>query len=398
MNSAAVPIQHATRQVWGAVLAMSLCAFALVSSEFMPVSLLTPIANELSLTEGQAGQAISISGLFAVITSLLISSVIGGVDRKKVLLVLTALMVGSGVVVAFAPNYPILMVGRAVLGVAIGGSWSMSTAVMMRIAPEAFVPKAIALVQGGSALATAVAAPMGSVLGGLIGWRGAFFCVVPLAAIALCWQALTLPSMPGQRTTGSLATVFRLLAKRHIALGMAAVAFLFMGQFALFTYLRPFLESITHVNVSQLSILLLIIGVAGLAGTTLVGSLLTRSVFRVLIIIPLVMAAIALGLLAYGSWMTAAGVLLGVWGLFATAAPVGWFTWLSKALPENAEAGGGLMVAVIQLAITLGATVGGLLYDGLGYQATFIASAAMLLLAALLTITVSRVSSLATAK
>lgn len=392
MNTAAVPVQHTTRQVWGAVLAMSLCAFALVSSEFMPVSLLTPIANELALSEGQAGQAISISGIFAVLTSLFISSLIGAFDRKKVLLVLTAMMVASGAIVAFAPDYTTLMIGRAILGIAIGGCWSMSTAVMMRIAPEAFVPKAIAILQGGSALATAVAAPMGSLLGGLIGWRGAFFCVVPLAAIALCWQAMTLPSMPGNTTKGSVGKVLRLLSTQQVAIGMGAVALLFMGQFSLFTYLRPFLESVTHVDVSELSILLLIIGVAGLAGTTLVGSLLTRSVFPVLVIIPLAMSAITLGLLAYGKWIVAAGVLLGVWGLVATAAPVGWFTWLSKALPNDAEAGGGLMVAVIQLAITIGATVGGLLYDGIGYSATFVASAVMLLVSAVLTVLVSRLT------
>ena len=70
MNTPAVPMTDTNRHVWGAVLAMSLCAFALVASEFLPVSLLTPIATDLNLSEGQAGQAISISGFFAVITSL----------------------------------------------------------------------------------------------------------------------------------------------------------------------------------------------------------------------------------------------------------------------------------------------------------------------------------------
>ncbi|MDN3222122.1 MFS transporter [Pseudomonas nunensis] len=390
MSSTALPIQTTSRQVWGAVLAMSLCAFALVTSEFLPVSLLTPIATDLALTEGQAGQAISISGLFAVVTSLFISSVIRRLDRRPVLLFLTALLIASGTLVAFAPNYSTLMVGRAILGIAIGGSWSMSTAVMMRIAPESFVPKAIALIQGGTALATAVAAPIGSFMGGLIGWRGAFFCVVPLAAVALCWQAFTLPKMPGQNESGSVTDVFRLLANANVSLGMAAVAFLFMGQFALFTYLRPFLESVTRVDVPGLSLLLLIIGMAGLAGTMVIGSVLNHSLYRVLMLIPLVMSGIALALIVCGSsfWITA--VLLGAWGLVATCAPVGWFTWLSRMLPRDAETGGGLMVAVIQLAITLGATVGGVLYDGAGFQATFIASGVFLLIACVLAWLVSR--------
>lgn len=390
MTSPAIPIRHSSRQVWSAVLAMSLCAFALVASEFLPVSLLTPIASDLSLTEGQAGQAISISGFFAVITSLLLSTLTQGIDRKPILLTTTALMLVSGGMVAFAPNYLTLMVGRAILGIAIGGYWSMSTAVMIRIAPEGLVPKAIAVMQGGTALATAIAAPVGSYLGGMIGWRGAFFCVVPLAALALIWQFFTLPAMPSERTRVSASGSLRLLGNKEIALGMAAVAFLFMGQFTLFTYLRPFLETVTHVDVPTLSLLLLIIGAAGLVGTMLAGSLVCQSMNKVLVGIPLIMTAIAFAVIVVGSWLVPVAALLGVWGLVATCAPVGWFTWLARVLPHNAEAGGGLMVAVIQLAITAGATTGGVLYDGIGYQATFIASGVCLLIATALSVITSR--------
>lgn len=90
---------------WGGVFAMSLCVFALVASEFMPVSLLTPISGDLGITEGMAGQGIAISGAFAVLTSLLISTLIGTMDRKTLLLVLTVLMGVSGAIVALAPNY-----------------------------------------------------------------------------------------------------------------------------------------------------------------------------------------------------------------------------------------------------------------------------------------------------
>ncbi|MFK3768434.1 MULTISPECIES: MFS transporter [Pseudomonas] len=390
MSSPAIHLQHTSRQVWSAVLAMSLCAFALVASEFLPVSLLTPIASDLSLTEGQAGQAISISGFFAVITSLMLAPMTQGIDRKPVLLATTALMLISGGMVAFAPNYLTLMVGRAVLGVAIGGYWSMSTAVMMRIAPEPLVPKAIALMQGGTALATAVAAPVGSYLGGMIGWRGAFFCVLPLAALALMWQAFTLPAMPSERNAASATGSLRLLADSRVALGMAAVAFLFMGQFTLFTYLRPFLETVTHVDVPTLSLLLLIIGAAGLVGTMVVGTLVGRHLNRVLLGVPLIMTAIAFAVITVGSWVVPVAVLLGIWGLVSTCAPVGWFTWLAKALPHQAEAGGGLMVAVIQLAITAGATAGGVLYDGFGHQATFLASGVFLLAATALSAVTNR--------
>ncbi|MCY1534481.1 Purine ribonucleoside efflux pump NepI [compost metagenome] len=102
------------------------------------------------------------------------------------------------------------------------------------------------------------------------------------------------------------------------------------------------------------------------------------------------MAGIALTLIPYGAWALAVAALLSLWGLIATAAPVGWWSWITQAMPKNAEAGGGLMVAVIQLSIALGSTLGGLLFDGSGYRSTFVASAAVLLLAALLTFLTSR--------
>lgn len=368
---------------WGAVLALTLCVSTLIASEFMPVSILTPIASDLHLTEGTAGQAVSISGLFAVLTSLTISSVTAGLDRRIVLLGLTVLMLVSGLMVAFAPTFAMLMAGRAMLGIVIGGFWSMSAATVMRLVDEDQVPKALALLNGGNALATTVAAPLGSFLGQYIGWRGAFFIVVPLAAITFAWQWVTLPSMPSDRaarSTGALS----LLRRSQVRNGMAGVALLFAGQFALFTYLRPFLENVTQLSVSLLSLILLIMGGAGLVGSWLIGRVVARSLSATLIIAPLAMAVIALGLVAAGAMALPTAGLLALWGLIGTALPVAWWTWLSRTLPDDAEAGGGLMVAVIQLAITLGAAAGGLLFDAAGHRATFVASAILLAGSALL--------------
>jgi predicted MFS family arabinose efflux permease len=171
---------------------------------------------------------------------------------------------------------------------------------------------------------------------------------------------------------------------------MVAVSLFFMGQFALFTYLRPFLETVTHAGATTTSVMLLVIGVAGFIGTTVIGSLLKDGLYKTLIVIPLVMAGIALALMVFGASPFVTAVLLAVWGLVGTAAPVGWWTWLAKTLPHDAEAGGGLMVAVVQLAIALGATVGGILFDGFGYRATFSASAVVLVAAAGLALLAAR--------
>ena len=129
---------------------------------------------------------------------------------------------------------------------------------------------------------------------------------------------------------------------------------------------------------------ILVTGVAGFIGTVVMGALDKVNFYYTLVSFPLIMAAIALVLVSLGGQMTATVALLALWAFVSTPAPVGWWSWLAKALPENAEAGGGLMVAVIQLAIGLGSVIGGVLFDNSGYQSTFAASAALLLVSAAL--------------
>lgn len=378
---------------WSGVFAMTLCVFSLIASEFMPVSLLTPIAGTLQITEGMAGQGIAVSGAFAVFTSLFISVLAGRLNRKSLLLGLTALMGLSGAIIAMAPNYFTYMVGRALIGVVVGGFWSMSAAIAMRLVPKHQVPRALAIFNGGNALALVVAAPLGAYLGTVVGWRGAFFCLVPVALITFVWQWVSLPSLPVETrpsSIGGVFNVFRQLRRRIVLVGMLAIGCFFMGQFTLYTYVRPFLEVVTQVDGVTLSYILLVLGLAGLVGTMLVNIVLENGFYPTLIGIPILMAATAVSLIYLGNWTAAVTALLGLWGLIATAAPVGWWAWVPKTFPEDAEAGGGLMVAVIQLSIAMGSTVGGLLFDASGYQSTFMTSAVLLLIAACLTGATSR--------
>lgn len=369
---------------------MTLCVFVLIASEFMPVSLLTPIAHDLGVTEGLAGQGIAISGALAVLTSLTLSTLAGKANRKYLLLGMTALMAMSGLIIALASSYLVYMTGRAMIGIAIGGFWSMSAATAMRLVPQHQVARALAIFNGGNALATVVAAPLGSYLGATIGWRGAFLCLVPVAVVAFIWQCFSLPGMNGNKIRMSRGSVFHLLSRRIVAIGMLACGLFFMGQFTLFTYVRPFLETVTRVNSSVLSLILLAIGVAGFVGTLIIATLLNAKFYPTLMGIPLLMAVIAITLILTGHRVWTVTLLLSFWGLLATAAPTGWWTWIARTLPDDAEVGGGLMVAVIQLSIALGSTVGGTVFDFLGWQSVFAMSGVLLTVGAALTLFISR--------
>lgn len=139
---------------------------------------------------------------------------------------------------------------------------------------------------------------------------------------------------------------------------MAAAAFFFIRQFALITYLRHFLESVSLVGAKTLSILLLVIGVADFIGTTLIDEFTKKGLHRTLAVIPALIAVLAVSLVS---------AVIRLWELVATVTSVGWWTWLARALPQDAESGDGLMVANVQLAIIPGATVGRGIYDLQGY-------------------------------
>ena len=358
---------------WGAVLSMALCVAMLIAAEFMPVSLLTPMAEGLRATEGQTGQAISISGLFAVAASMIITTAAGTLNRKWVLVAMTAFMLVSLALVAVAPNFTVLMLGRALLGICIGGFWALATAVIMRLVPESEVPRALALMYGGQAIAAVFAAPVGSYLGGMFGWRAVFWALTPIVAINLVWHVIALPSLPA-RQRQDFRTMFGLLRRPYFLRGLVASMLSWGSAFTMFTYLRPFLEHVTVVNVTTLSVLLLVLGCAGFVGTWASGRFLSGRVASLLRLPPLLMGGCTLGLLLLGGSIVAACLFLALWGAMNTAMSVIWMTWMSQNVDDEPEAAGSLMVAAIQASILLGAVVGGLLLDGLSIFATFAGS------------------------
>jgi predicted MFS family arabinose efflux permease len=292
-------------------------------------------------------------------------------------------MMVSLLLIAIAPDFGVLMVARALLGITIGGFWALSTATVMRLVPAESVPKALGAMYTGNAVATTFAAPIGSYLGDIIGWRGVFWGLVPLVMLNLAWQWISLPSMPA-RAAKPVGTIVGLLRRRHVAFAMLGVMLSFAGAFAAFTYFRPFLESYTHVTAPQLSLLLLSLGVAGFAGTYGASALLERHLYALLRWLPLMLAGVTLALLGVGTLLVPTAVALVAWGTLNSAIPVCWSTWLSKGIRDEPESGGGLIVAAIQLSIMLGAALGGLLLDHVSIAATLIGGALLLVVASLI--------------
>ncbi|PRD44891.1 MFS transporter [Phyllobacterium phragmitis] len=368
---------------WSAVLSMALGVFGLVTAEFLPASLLTPMAADLGISEGAAGQAVTATAAVALVTSLLIVAATRRIDRRLVLLAFSVLLVVSNLLVAFAPDLPVLLIGRVLLGVAIGGFWTMSAAVIMRLVPKALVPRALSILFSGVSAATVLAAPVGSYLGDLAGWRNVFLIAAALGLLTLIVQFATLPSLASSGSA-RMRTLVDVLMRPGVGLGMIAIALVFTGHFALFTYIRPFLETVTGVGINAVSGILLGFGIANFLGTYLGGLMLERNMRLTLMGMPLMMGILGLGLASAGSAPLADAAMITLWGLAFGAVPVAWSTWITRTIPDEAETGGGLFVAAVQLAIAMGAAMGGAIFEVSGAAGVFTAGGAILLAATLM--------------
>lgn len=364
---------------WGAVWALGIGVASLSTSEMLPVSLLTPMAHDLGVSEGVAGQSVTVSAIVAVLTSVLLAPAIGRLDRRRLLLALSFLQIVSNLVVALAPNIGVVLGVRVLLGVAVGGFWGMSSALALRLAPRADVPKALAIIFGGGSVAAIVATPLGAYFGGVRGWRGVFYGVAALALVAFVTQWRTLPAMPVATRT-SIAGLGHVLRVPMVALGMVGVLLVFGGRQTLVTYLRPFLETITRLDYSGVSLALLILGVGVFIGNTFFAArLLNRNLHLTMAGLSLLMAVLGGLLLAVGANPIATGAIILVWGIATGITTVGWTTWLTRVVPDKAESGGGILVATIQVAIMIGSAVGGIAIDNFGALAPAVISALALL-------------------
>jgi predicted MFS family arabinose efflux permease len=366
-----------------AVISMAVCAAMLVASEFMPLAVLTPMAAGLGATEGQTGQANALSGVFALLSSLAITTLGGRLDRKFVLIGVSFSLAISAAFLALATSLWGVVLGRVFMGLAVGGFWSLSTATIMRLVEPARVPAALTVMYMGQAVAAAFGAPLGAWFADVIGWRWVFWALVPLAGALALLQVAVLPRMAG-REGQTFAALWALLRRPYVARGLAAAMGTWAASATMFTYLRPYLEGAMGAGAGQVTLMLTLLGLAGFVGTWAGGLLVARHGARLLAGPALVMAGVTFGLIFAAHSALLMGALLMVWGAVNTGMSVIWMTWLAQNIDDQPELAGSLMVPALQTAIMGGGMLGGALLDGFGISATFGASVAIGLIAALL--------------
>jgi predicted MFS family arabinose efflux permease len=347
---------------WAAVVSLSLGIFAIVMSEFLPASLLPRIADDLEVSAGVAGQAVSVTAFAAAVSALLISVVLPRADRRRVKIGLTLLAITSNLIVALAPNLYVLLAARLLLGVALGGFWAMATAMAAHLVPAHHLGRALTVINSGVAVATVAAVPLGAWLGDVWGWRAVFVLGAGVAVVALIAQAATLPSVTPSGASG-LRALGSVLRSGVVLAGLFAILLVFSGHFSGFTYIRPAAESMSGIDAGGFAALLLVFGIANFLGTAVAGPLADRTPRVGVFLFP---AVLGLGMLAahlVGGSLVGLFLATGLWGLGFGGVPTTVLSWGARTAPTQLEQIGGAIVTVCNVAIALGAIVGGVLVD-----------------------------------
>lgn len=377
--------QSSGKSKWWAIISLMLGVAALISAELLPVSLLTEMASELGISTGVAGQMISTTALLAMLSGLMLPALFKRIDRRQLILAFSALLVLSSLMTSVASNIWWLLAARVILGIAIGGFWAILTPVTMQLVPSHKVASAFSIIFSGVSLALVVAAPLGSYLGDIYGWRAVFTVVAGLsvAVLLLQWFAVPKVQASAEQHSGGMR---ELLRGAGVKTAFIAMLLSFTGNQMLYIYMRPYMENYLHFNIEQISLSWVFFGVASFVGVTFAGVLVQRFLKQILVGMPLAMVVVAIALLAGPQLHILAFVLIASWGFFGAVLPIIWSTWITRALPDAADSAGGLYSAALQLAAIIGASLSGTAIDLIGVSANMPVTAIVMAITFVLTI------------
>lgn len=305
------------------MLMLAAAIFACVTSEFLPTGLLPEMAAGLGVSQGTTGLLVTVYAGTVVATAAALTAVTRRLPRKPLIVLVLLVFAVTNLVIALVPSYPVVVAARVLGGLAHGLFWAIAGAYPGHIVAREQLPRAVSIMAIGSALAFVLGVPAGTALGHLLGWRLGF-TVVALTIVALAgFVAWLLPPVPQHEPDArtALASPGPDASVPGVMLICAATAVLMVGHYTFYTYLVPFLTEVAGFAESQVSVLLLVYGVAGAAGLLVVGRIGRRSPRTgILIVLAIVVATVlVLGALPRLHGLVVAGLV--VWGAAFSIVP-----------------------------------------------------------------------------
>jgi predicted MFS family arabinose efflux permease len=393
-QAAATARESDSSRGWLSVGAVALGAFVVVMTETLPVGLLPRIADGVNVSLGLAGLMVLLPGFSAAVSAPLFFVRSAGLDRRPVILCLCLSVLVSNALVAVAPVFAVVLLGRVLFGATLGAFWTVVAPVGPKLVGPAHGTRAITIIAAGISGGTAVGLPAGQFLGNLVGWRLTFAIAAATTLLVVLAQAVVLPRIPpdGRTHLRDLVAVVRRCPAR---IGLVAGALVFIGQFTAWTYITPFLMDHADLSSGTISVLYVVYGCGGIVGSLVAGSLFKRGVIGSFAGAATVVAALLIGLASLGSLPWAAGLLLVLWGLFWGVVNPGTLVWILDAAPETPEAASAVNVTNLQLALAAGSGLGAILVSATTLRTVFFAAGFIVLGAAVLAAVAMRFVTLA---
>ncbi|HEY6276341.1 MAG TPA: MFS transporter [Streptosporangiaceae bacterium] len=370
------PARAGARDAWPAVVAIALGSFALVFSELIPVGLLADISGHLRVSVGTGGLMVVVPAVAAAVAAPVLTLCSARLERRWVLVALSALVVVSDVIAGLAPGIGVMLAARAVLGIGVGGFWVFGAGAAITLVSEQARGTAVAVVSSGIFIATVASLPAASLIGTLTTWRAAFAVATVFAVIAVAAQVAAVPLLgPGGRVRPrSLLTVVTLPVSR---IGLVAAGAIFFANFAAYTYIGPLLHTRAGLGASAITLVLLGFGLAGAAGNFTAGVTVRAHLRATLMGSGLLIACSALLLATVTGARPLTIALVAAWGLGFGTVPVAAQSWMARAMPANIEGGLALFVSVLQGSLAAGSAAGGVIYDATGPGGALVLAAAV---------------------
>lgn len=374
-------ITRTQRLGWLGVIAVTLGIFSIVTTEILPIGLLIPMAADFGLSPGRAGWLMTMPGLVAAVAAPIITVATARLDRRVMLCALMVLLATADFLAAAASEYWVELVARMLVGMTIGGFWSIGAGLAARLVPERWVVRATAVIFSAVPLGSVLGVPAGTFVGERLGWRVPFVVLGVLTVGLFAALLAVLPPLPPQQVT-RLAVLRDLLRLRQTRVALAATCLIVTAHFGTYTYVTPFLREVTGTQ--RISELLLVYGASGLVGNFLAGTTVAKHLRATFITSASLIAAATLLLPVLGRTTAGATALLVVWGIAYGAVPACSMTWFAQSAPGAREAATVLFTSSFQATLSAGALLGGLTVDATNVSTAMVCGGLIALLAVLI--------------